>query len=96
MRRIYASELEKREVINLCTGQKLGYIGDYELDADTGQILSVTVISDNGIPFINKKEEYVIPWCKIDCIGEDTVLVKLSASEMSGCARGYKKTKCKL
>ena len=96
MRRLCASELEKKEVINLCTGQKLGCICDYELDADCGQILAVIILSDNGIPFINRKEEYVIPWCKIECIGEDTVLVKLSSSDLSGYARNCKKNRCKL
>ena len=76
MRRICASDLEKREVINLCTGQKIGYICDYELDVDCGQILAIIVSSDSGIPFLSKKDEYAIPWCKIECIGEDTILIK--------------------
>lgn len=96
MRKLYASELERKEIINLCDGQKLGRICDYELDVAAGQILAFIISSDNGIPFINKKEEYVIPWCKIECIGEDTILVKLSASDLSGCARGCKRNKCKL
>lgn len=96
MRRICASDLEKREVINLCTGQKIGYICDYELDVDCGQILAIIVSSDSGIPFLSKKDEYAIPWCKIECIGEDTILIKLSASDISGYARSCKKNKCKL
>lgn len=96
MRRICASELEKREVINLCSGQRLGCICDYELDVECGQILEIVVSSGGGIPILSKKEEYVIPWCKIECIGEDTVLVKLSPSDISGCSKSCKNNRCKL
>ena len=32
-----------------------------------------------------KAEHYRIPWCRVECIGEDTVLVKLTAAELSSC-----------
>ena len=82
MRIISASELQKREVINLCTGEKLGFICDFEFDIETGCIISVSVLSQNEIPFFRKKEEYVIPWKRIECIGEDTVLVNIPKDEM--------------
>lgn len=84
MRIISASELEKREVINLCTGEKLGFICDFEIDIDTGCIISVSILVKCEIPFFRKKEEYVIPWRRIECIGEDTVLVKIPGDELCG------------
>lgn len=82
MRIISASELEKREVINLCTGEKLGFICDFEFDVDIGCIISVSVLRRSEIPFLRKREEYIIPWKRIECIGEDTVLVKIPNEEM--------------
>lgn len=91
MRIISASELEKREVINLCTGEKLGFICDFEFDVDIGCIISVSVLRRSEIPFLRKREEYIIPWKRIECIGEDTVLVKIPNEEIGGfrkCKRG--------
>lgn len=84
MKIISASELEEREVINLCTGEKLGFICDFEFDIEIGCIISVSVLAKNEIPFFRKKEEYIIPWKRIECIGEDTVLVKIPNEEIGG------------
>ena len=88
MRIISASELEKREVINLCTGEKLGFICDFEFDIDIGCIISVSVLRRGEIPFVRKREEYIIPWKRIECIGEDTVLVKIPNEEIGGFRKG--------
>ena len=34
---------------------------------------------------LGKTEYYRIPWCNIQCIGEDTILVKLTANELNTC-----------
>ena len=81
MRRISTVELRKKEVINLCGGEKLGYACDFEIDADDGRILSLIVTSGSFSLFC-KSDEYVIPWCKIECIGEDTVLVRVAHGEL--------------
>ena len=90
MRIISASELEKREVINLCTGEKLGFICDFEFDVDCGSIITVSILRQNEIPFFRKREEYIIPWKRIECIGEDTVLVKIPKDEMCGFRKNKK------
>ena len=81
MRILDTKQLREREVINVCTGEKLGFIDELVLDVDTGNILSVRIPRGNGIK-VFKKEEYVIPWCRIECIGEDTILVKISEREL--------------
>ena len=82
MRVLDTKELREREVINVCTGEKLGFISELVFDADCGQILSVRIPRGSGGFNIFKREYYVIPWRRIECIGEDTVLVKLSESEL--------------
>ena len=89
MRRTSTVELRQREVVNLCNGEKLGYPCDFELDTDDGRILSLIVSScDDCFSLWGSREEYVIPWCKIECIGEDTILVKIPPSELSCCDKG--------
>ena len=77
MHRISTSYLRELEVINLCSGEKLGYICDFEIDIDDARILSIIVQRESvGFALFSSKEQLTIPWCYIECIGEDTVLVQ--------------------
>ena len=91
MRVLSTKDLREREIINVCTGEKIGYICELEVDVDCGKILSVTVPKSSGVLCFGKREEYVIPWCKIECIGEDTILLKVTESELCEFLSG----KCK-
>ena len=93
MRKINVSNLFALEVINICNGERLGYPTDFEVDLDERKILSVLVSSCRGISLFDKREEYTIPWCKIECIGEDAILVKLSQNDISCCSCGSEKRK---
>lgn len=77
-------ELRCKDIINLCDGSKLGYASDFEFDIDNGKILSIIINSHNGFFNIGKNDRIIIPWDKIECIGDDTVLVKVQISEC-GC-----------
>ena len=85
MRKISTVELRHLEVINLCGGERLGSPCELEIDLDCGQIISLVIPIDCGFSLLGKKEEYVIPWCKIECIGEDAILVKIPRDELSRC-----------
>lgn len=84
MLKMSTSELKELEVINLCGGIKLGYPCDFEIDTKNARIISVVVCSCEKILF-SKKEEYIIPWQMIECIGEDAILVKLTSEELLSC-----------
>ena len=85
MRKISTADLRELEVINLCGGERLGYPCDLEIDLDCGQILSLIIPIACGFSMFGKREEYVIPWCKIECIGEDAILVKIPQNELLRC-----------
>ncbi len=92
MRPIDTHTLFSMEVINLCDGTRLGCISALEVDADCGQITAVIIPCEAGIFSFGRPDTYRIPWCRIECIGADTVLVKLSAAELAGClCKGHKK-----
>ncbi len=78
MERFSTCDLRDREVINLCDGTKLGCPTDFEFDFRDGKITAIIISLSNGF-FHNN--DIVIPWCKIECIGEDTILVKLSTED---------------
>ncbi len=93
MRQITSTELESMEVINLCDGGRLGFPSEIELNADDGCITAILVPRECGVFSIGKHESYRIPWCRIECLGEDTILVKLTAAELSSCLVGRTKKK---
>lgn len=72
------SDLKQKEVINLTDGRRLGFVSDVEIDLDTGKIDAI-IIPGSGRLFglIGKDNEFIIPWEKINKIGEDIILVDL-------------------
>ena len=99
MRRLSTDVLRELEVINLCGGERLGYICELELDVDDARVVAIVVErSGVGISLFGERERYVIPWCCIECIGEDTVLVKLDKTQKKDCScytQSKKRQKCK-
>ena len=81
MKRCSTAELRKLEIINLCDGSRLGYASDFEFDRDDAKILALLIAGSNGIFGIGREDDLVIPWHKIECFGEDTVLVRLNPNE---------------
>lgn len=88
MREITTTDLFCMEVINLCDGGKLGYPSALELCAEDGRVTALIIPRESGFWGLGKTEQYRIPWCRIECIGEDTVLVKLAAAELTTCIVG--------
>ena len=85
MKTTTTSDLQNMEVINLCDGGKLGYPSALEFCAEDGKVTALIIPRDSGFLGLGKTERYRIPWCRVECIGEDTVLVKLTAAELSSC-----------
>lgn len=91
MRICSTSELRQKEIINLCDGSRLGYACDFEFCIEDGKILSLIINVQGGFLGLGKTTEIVIPWDKIQCIGEDTILVRLLPPEFAHCQRPRKK-----
>ena len=73
------NELRRKEIINICDGARLGYICDLELDDHIGTICSIVVPGPSRmLGLIKNSEELVIPYCKIQKIGDDVILVDLN------------------
>lgn len=71
------SEFRQREVVDVATGRRLGYICDMEIDDESGKIVSVTVPSGRLFASVMKNSDTVIAWEKIIKIGKDIILVDL-------------------
>ncbi len=93
MKRYSTADLRHLEIINLCDGTRLGYASDFEFDCEDAKILALIITGHCGFFGFGKEEDLVIPWHKIECIGEDTVLVKLTEQDISCCTCYNKKNK---
>ncbi len=72
------SELKHKEIINVCDGARLGCICDLELDDCTGVISAIVVPGPaRFMGLLKGSEELVIPYCRIQKIGGDVILVQI-------------------
>ena len=77
------SELRYKEVIDIHTGYRLGYVCDVEFDDREG---CVTALVTPGRPrffgLLGREEDYVLPWSSIVRVGTDIVLVEVKGEFM--------------
>ena len=77
------SELRAKEVISTSTGERIGFIDDMEIDAGTGNILSLIIYGrPRMMGILGKEDNLVISCSDIEKIGTDTVLVKVNDDEL--------------
>ncbi|MFW6238058.1 MAG: YlmC/YmxH family sporulation protein [Halanaerobiales bacterium] len=71
------SEIMLKDVIDINTGRKLGYIDDVEVDPDKGRIKAVIIPSSHYklLKLFSREQDVVIGWEDIETIGEDVILV---------------------
>lgn len=69
--------LSSKIVISVCDGRRLGYICNYEVDPCEGKITAIFVPGESPRLFA-RTPELRIPFCKINKIGEDAILVDVA------------------
>lgn len=70
------SEFKEKEIINIKSGEKIGYVDDIVFDTDTERISSLIVFGHFSFWRLFKREDdIVIPWEDIEIIGEDAILI---------------------
>lgn len=80
--RIY--DLKQKEVINVKTCKRLGFVGDVDFDMETGCLLALIVPGPGCIcGFLGREKEYIIPFCDICQVGNDIILVDIKEKEVT-------------
>lgn len=71
-------ELQKKEVINISDGKRLGFLYDVEIDLKNGKVGSIIVPARKRFfAFFRKYEENIISFEQIKKIGDDIILIEL-------------------
>lgn len=69
-------DLLRREVINLFSGEKLGFATDIEIDTDTGKIAALILPEKSkGMSLFNKQSDLIVPWQDIQRISDDLIMI---------------------
>ena len=93
MERFNTSELREKEVVNLCDGTRLGSPSEFEFCVSDGKIASMIIPRPSGFLGLSHANDLTIPWNKIECIGEDTILVRVNTNELGKCCSDKKKNR---
>lgn len=71
------SELRYKEMINVIDGSRYGYVGDAEVDLETGQVRALVVPGRlRFFGLLGREEDTVVPWEAVCRIGADIILVE--------------------
>ena len=69
------AELRYKEVISVEDGTRYGYVGDMEVDLESGQVRSLVVPGRRRLfGLLGREEDKVIPWGAVKRFGEDIIL----------------------
>ena len=71
------SDFRYKEVINVRSGTRLGYVCDAEFQYPDGRITALIVPGRcRYLGLFGREEDYILPWECISRIGEDIILVE--------------------
>jgi YlmC/YmxH family sporulation protein len=74
------AELRYKEVICVSDGSRFGYVGDLEIDLDSGQVRSLVVPGRRKwFGLLGREQDRYIPWSAVKRFGEDIILVEEGA-----------------
>lgn len=70
-------ELRYKEVISVADGTRFGYVGDMEVDLESGQVKALVVPGRRRLfGLLGREEDRYIPWRTVRRFGEDIILVE--------------------
>ncbi len=78
--------LRNKEVIDILTGERLGYIDDVEINLDNSGVIALIIYGrERFFGLFGKEDDVIIPCNEIQVIGNDVLLIKRSeASRTAG------------
>lgn len=71
------SDLRCKEIINVRDGSRYGYLGDAEIDLESGMVTALIVPGRLRLfGLLGREENSVFPWDSVRRVGEDIILVE--------------------
>lgn len=71
------AELRWKEVVDVQNGSRFGYVGDLEVDLESGQVRALVLPGRRRLfGLLGREEDRYIPWDRVRRFGEDIILVE--------------------
>ena len=71
------TKLRDKEIIDIRSGSRYGYVGDLEIDLESGKVNALVVPGRLRLfGLLGRERERVFPWEAVRRIGEDIILVE--------------------
>lgn len=78
------ADLRNKEIINIKTGERLGYVDDIEFDTDDSTIKSFIVYGRARLfGLLGRDDDIIITCDDIEIIGVDTLLISVGEAELA-------------
>ncbi|MCH5348253.1 MAG: YlmC/YmxH family sporulation protein [Oscillospiraceae bacterium] len=78
------AELRNKEIINIKTGARLGYVDDIEFDTEDSMVKSFIIYGRARLfGFFGRDDDMIITCDDIAIVGVDTVLVSVEEAELA-------------
>ncbi len=72
------AELRYKEIINVCSGHRLGPVCDVDMDINTGRVSALIVPGPcRFFGLFGREDDYILPFDCIVKIGEDIILIEV-------------------
>ncbi len=79
------AELRYKEIIDIGDGTRYGYVGDVEVNTQSGQVQALVVYGRLRLfGLLGRQEDVVFPWSSVRRFGEDIILVEGKRKEPKG------------
>lgn len=83
------TDLRYKDVVSVSTGERIGYVADVEVNTANAQILAIVIYGRyRCFGLLGREDDVIVPWSKIQIIGEDTILVNFCCDNQSRCKKG--------
>ena len=74
-------ELRCKEIINICSGHRLGYVCDAEVELPSGQVTALIVPGPaRFFGLFGREPDFLIPMSCVTKLGRDIILVEVSGN----------------
>ncbi len=72
-------DLRCKEVINICTGMRMGFVCDVIVNTVTGQLVAIVLPGQcRFFGIFGREDDIIVPWDCIRRIGDDIILIEVS------------------
>lgn len=72
------SELNKRDIVNIVDGSKLGPVKDIHINLEKGTVEALVLQGPRRFMFFSFSQDVLVPWEAVKKFGKDAVLVEIN------------------